>query len=80
MGRSSMRMDQASVRRRGEQLYERYGKPLEAEHAGKFVAISPKGDTIVGESMLDVAKRAATELGHGNFVFRLGPRSVGKWR
>lgn len=69
----------ADLERRGELLYERYAKPLEVAHAGKFIAISPGGQTIIGDTMLETAKRAAIELGHGNFLFRLGPRSVGNW-
>ena len=72
--------EQHELNRKGEALYEQYAKPLEAEHAGKFIAVSPSGQTLVGDTMLDVAKRAAAELGHGNFVFKLGPRSVGRWR
>ena len=34
--------------KQGDELYERYGKPLEAEHWGEFVAISPDGRTILG--------------------------------
>ena len=30
-----------------DRLYERYGKPLEAEHWGKYAAIPPDGRTIL---------------------------------
>ena len=43
--------EQAKLKRRGERLYERYAKPLEAEHAGKLIAITPKGETILGDTM-----------------------------
>lgn len=72
--------DQEELSRKGEHLYDLYAKPLEAEYIGKFIAVSREGKTVIGDTMLEVAKRAAEELGHGNFVFRLGPRSVGKWR
>jgi hypothetical protein len=75
-----MTAEQATLRRRGERLYDRYAKPLEAEHAGKFIAISPKGQTLIGDTLLEVAKRATAQFGRGNFLFKLGPRSVGKWR
>ena len=75
-----MTAEQARLTRRGERLYERYAKPHETAHAGKFIAISPKGQTIIGDTMLEVAKQAAAEFGRGNFIFKLGPRSVGKWR
>jgi hypothetical protein len=63
------------ISREGEWLYEQYAKPLEAQHAGHFIAVSPDGRTILGDTMLEVAKRAASELGHGHFLFKLGPRS-----
>ena len=75
-----MPLEQAELKRRGELLYERYAKPLEDEHAGRYVAVSSSGRTIVGDTMLEVARRAAAEFGHGNFLFKLGPRSVGRWR
>jgi hypothetical protein len=61
-------------------VYEQYGKPLEAEHDGKFLAVSPDGRTLVGLTLLDVAQRARAEFGAGNFLFRIGTRSVGKIR
>ena len=72
--------EQPKLNRRGERLYERYAKPLELAHAGKLIAISSKGQTIVGDTMLEVTKRAAAAFGPGNFLFKLGPRSVGMWR
>ena len=67
----------------GEELYERYGKPLEAEHWGEFIAIYPDGRTVLGEKdehMDDVFFRAYDELGSGFHLFRIGPRSVGRMR
>ena len=74
------RTGEDEVGRRGERLYEPYARPYEAEHAGQFIAISPDGRSLLGDTMLDVAKRADSALGPGHFVFKLGPRSVGKWR
>jgi len=73
-------LGQDELNTEGEQLYDHYAKPLEAEHAGKFIAVSREGKTVIGDTILEVAKRAGQELGHGNFVFRLGPRSIGRWR
>ena len=75
-----MTPEQANLKRRGERLYDRYAKPLEADHTGKFIAISPTGEVIVGATMREVAKRAAEEFGRGNVLFKIGPRSVGRWR
>jgi hypothetical protein len=62
-----------------DSLYERYGKPLEATHNGKYVAISADGKTIIGASLPEVMAQAKQQLGTGNFVFKIGERSVGKW-
>ena len=63
-----------------DQLYERCGKPLEAEHTGEYVAISAKGETLLGKSLLEVAEAARARLGAHNFLYKVGPRAVGKWR
>jgi len=73
-------VDQTTLRQCGEPLYDQYAKPLEAEHAGKFIAISPAGQILIGDSLRDVAKGAADTFGRGNFLFKIGPRSVGRWR
>jgi hypothetical protein len=41
-----------------DRLYELYGKPLEAEHWGEFVAISPDGRTLLGPSADEVGRAA----------------------
>jgi hypothetical protein len=63
-----------------DERYERYGRPLEREHAGEYLAISPSGATILGPTLLDVTQRAAELFGPGSFVYKVGARSVGKWR
>ena len=71
----------SSVVQRDDQLYERYGKPLEATHRGQFVAISLQGETIIGPNDLEVLQQALARFGRGNFAFRrIGYRSLGKWR
>jgi len=40
-------MDVTIAPHEADGLYERYGKPLEKEHHGKFVAISGDGRVIV---------------------------------
>jgi hypothetical protein len=54
-------------------LYERYGKPLEQEHHGKYIAISRAGQVIVDTVDTDdisVVDQAMQAFGRGNFVFR----------
>jgi len=61
-------------------LYERYARPLEAGHWGAYVAISPRGETVIGTDIVEVAHEAITKLGKGHFLYKVGPRAVGKWR
>jgi hypothetical protein len=61
-------------------LYERYGKPLEASHRGEYVAISPEGQTIVGQTDVEVLEQAINTFGSGNFALRrIGHRTFGRW-
>ena len=39
-----------------DELYERYGRALEAEHAGELRAVSPDGWTVLGQALIDVAR------------------------
>jgi len=69
---------------RGEQddlLYERFGRPLEREHAGEFVAIADDGRTILGPDDLSVALRALDDFGSRNFALRrVGAPAEISWR
>jgi hypothetical protein len=76
----SLKADQTTLARQGERLYDLYAKSLEAEHAGKFVAIAPDGRLMIGDTMREVAIDANGAFGRGNFLFKIGPRSVGRWR
>lgn len=71
---------QRELQERSKQLYERYGKPLEREHWGAYVAIFPDGQTFVGSDLQDVADRAFASFGPGSFLFRVGQRVVWKFR
>lgn len=75
-----MTANQATLTQDGERLYDLYAKPLESEHAGRFIAIAPDGRFVLGDTMRETATQAATTLGRGNFLFKIGPRSVGRWR
>lgn len=63
-----------------ERLYEQYGKPLEPQHTGQYVAISTDGKTLLGSTVLEVMQQAKAAFGPGSFIFKVGDRSVGKWR
>jgi len=60
-------------------LYEQFGKPLEQEHAGEYIAVSPGGKTLLGTDLLTVTKEATKTFGPGNFIFKIGDIAVGKW-
>lgn len=63
-----------------DKLYNKYGKPLEKDHWGDYLAISENGKTILGKEYLKVAKRALVTFGPGNFLYKIGERAIGKWR
>jgi hypothetical protein len=64
-----------------DRLYERYGRPLEAEHRGEFVAISDSGQVIRGADELEVATKAIEQFGPGNFALRrIGAAEESRWR
>jgi hypothetical protein len=67
-------------RKTARALYEQYGKPLEAEHKGEYVAISNSGNTIVGKSLTGVVTNSIEKFGKGNFVFKIGSRAVGSFQ
>lgn len=64
----------------GELLYERFGKPLEREHWGEYVAIAPMGGYVVGADLKEVSRNALKKFGSGTFVFKVGDKSVGRIR
>jgi hypothetical protein len=68
-----------SLLHQSDELYERYGKPLEKTHPGKYVAIAQSGETVIADSVFELMQKARTALGPGNFIFKIGERSVGKW-
>lgn len=72
--------DSKKLEQLSDKLYKKYGQPLEKEHWGKFLAVSQKGKTILGDNLLKVAQKAVKTLGPGNFIFKVGDIAVGKWR
>lgn len=62
-----------------EALYNRYGRPLESMQSGKYVAISPEGKVLVGDTLHETLKKAILTAGPGSFIFKLGEMVVGRW-
>jgi hypothetical protein len=73
------RQAQRQLLEESDRLYERYGKPLEAEHSGKLVAITREGKTLLGTDERDLIREATARFGRGSFIFSVGPRYVSKW-
>jgi hypothetical protein len=59
-----------------DRLYEQYGKPLEAEHWGEYLAISPDGRTMLAPTDWDALTQSAQAFGPGNLIFKVGERWV----
>ena len=64
----------------GDQLYEQYGKPLEADHWGEYLAVHPDGQYVLDTDREAAHNRALDELGKGYFLFKVGPKSVIRWQ
>lgn len=76
-----MKDEEAARRlREADDLYDRFGTPLEAEHYGEYVAITEDGRTLVGPSPQEVMRQAVRAFGAGSYVFKLGERVVGRLR
>jgi hypothetical protein len=62
-----------------DKLYEQYGKPLESQHRGEYLAVSRDGRTLLASSLPDVVEQAAEAFGPENYIFKVGDKAVGKW-
>lgn len=64
-----------------DRLYERYVKPLEPEHWGKYATVTLAGEAIVAESLLEAIQEADDRFGKAPTVtFKIGAKVVGKIR
>lgn len=64
-----------------ENLYQKFVKPLESKHKGKYVAVSQKGKAIFTDTILEALMKAHISFGkEAPFVFKVGEKVVGKWR
>ena len=64
----------------GDNLYSKFGKPLEEKHWGEFIAISKDGKTILSSNLIDVLKKAEKSFALQSFIFKVGEKAVYKWR
>uniref|UniRef100_Q2RKQ3 DUF5678 domain-containing protein n=2 Tax=Neomoorella thermoacetica TaxID=1525 RepID=Q2RKQ3_MOOTA len=81
MPRNTIKPALQELAKRNAELYEKYGRPLEKEHKGKFIAISEEGKVIIDPNDVQVAQKAIEEFGPGRFAFyKIGFKATGKWR
>ena len=77
---TSMREWMAHREEQDERLYELYGKPLEEEHTGEYLAISDGGETILRTDPDELLREAVAAFGRGNFALaRVGDKAFGEW-
>jgi len=70
-----------AIKRRDDELYERYAKHLEVEHKGKFVAIGLDGEVLMGDDRVKLVLDAVKKFGRGKFAVRkIGYEYELKWR
>jgi hypothetical protein len=67
-------------KRIADRLYVQFGRPLEASHWGEYLAIAPDGRTLLAPTLLEALDQAAEAFGPGNYIFKVGPRAVGRYR
>ena len=63
-------MNARTISLEADSLYDRYGKPLEQDHRGEYIAIAQDGRIIVDEDDVKVIDQAVDKFGSGNFIFR----------
>lgn len=72
--------DPKKLEKLSDKLYEKYGKPLEKEHKDEYLAVSFKGQTILGNNLYNLVKKASDIFGPANsIVYKVGQKFVGKW-
>ena len=65
-----------NVFERADEMYERYGKPLEGEHWGKYVAVSYDGRTLLGTDMHATYREGRKAFGEDMHVFHVGEKYI----
>ena len=73
-----MALTNKEPREQGDELYERYVKPLEAEHWGEFVAIAPDGRTMLGTNPYKIDTEAWDAFRVEAVMFQVGEKEIVK--
>jgi hypothetical protein len=68
-----------SVSHEMEDVYEKYAKPLEADHWGDFVVVAADGRYTLGGTMLEAFQKAESEgFPSHAYLYKVGEKSVGR--
>ena len=70
--------DTDELARHFDELYERHGKPLEVEHWGEFLVISPHEEILLAPTLHEATKQATQRFERGGVMFKVGERAVGR--
>jgi len=62
----------------GDALYDKFGKPLETEHWGEYIAISEDGKIALSPKLIDVFKKSES-FSTPSYIFKVGEKAVYKW-
>ncbi len=63
-----------------DRVYEQYVKPLEQQYKDQYIVVTPDGQTVVAPTLMEAMQQGYQVFGKGNFLFKVGQKSVGKIR
>ena len=75
-GAGSTRPDAAGARL--DRVYEQYVKPVEQEHLGEYVLVTPAGEMIFAPSQSELVRRTEHIRGTDNCLFKVGEIAAAK--
>jgi len=59
-----------------QKIYDRYVKPVEQEHLGEFVLVTPDGEMIFATDSSELVRKTEHVTGEGNCIFRVGHKAA----
>lgn len=69
---SAMSSSEEAAGRRLDRMYEQYVKPVEQEHLGEYVVVTPAGDMYFAQTQSELVKKTMHLREGGNGLFRVG--------
>ena len=69
---AGMSTQQRDVGSRLDRIYEHYVKPVEQDHLGEYVLVTPAGEMIFASSQSELIKRTEHIRGTDNCLFKVG--------